>query len=91
MLGDDVTKENNIPVNSSDNSLQRADDTSQGEDNACSSNLSDIYKDIIGTRCRAPFSHEWGSLGYHNALIAGIEEQTDLDIPKVISSEPLIP
>lgn len=77
MLGNDVTNESSLPGHSIDNSMQNAD-------NSRDTDFSNVYKDIIGTKCRAPYTHDWGSMGYHNALIVGIDEQTDLEIPKVI-------
>ena len=29
--------------------------------------------DISGTKCRAPFSHDWGGLQYYNAMILSVD------------------
>lgn len=45
---------------------------------------SEELKDLIGTRCRAPFVHEWGSTSYYNAVISGIDQaDSTMDLPKV--------
>ncbi|KAL4218838.1 hypothetical protein ACF0H5_021426 [Mactra antiquata] len=49
----------------------------------CNQSLTVLYKDIIGTKCRAPYVHEWGAKTYSNALITSIECVSDLDLPKV--------
>ena len=77
LLSDDVTQNRNLPQSNSLNN------SPPSPDNSSSTELSDMYKDIVGTKCRAPYTHEWGSMGYHNALIIGIDELTDLDLPKV--------
>ena len=30
-------------------------------------------EDLSGKRCRAPFSHSWGEMAYHNAMVLGRE------------------
>ncbi|XP_060592814.1 zinc finger CCCH-type with G patch domain-containing protein-like [Ruditapes philippinarum] len=45
--------------------------------------LSDMYNDIIGTKCRAPYTHDWGAKIFGNALIAGVVNDSELEIPKV--------
>lgn len=45
--------------------------------------VSNMYEDIVGTKCRAPFTHDWGEKTYGNALIAEIDAASDLQSPKV--------
>ncbi|XP_045194698.2 zinc finger CCCH-type with G patch domain-containing protein-like [Mercenaria mercenaria] len=45
--------------------------------------MSDMYNEIVGTKCRAPYIHEWGAKTHGNALIAGVEKDSELEIPKV--------
>lgn len=41
-------------------------------------------KQMIGLKCRAPYVHEWGSLGYHNAIVSEvIPSDADGQLPKV--------
>ena len=71
MLGDDVTQTN------------KGNARQQQSDNLNKS-LSDIYADVVGTKCRAPFVQSWGEKTYGNALIVGIEDPlSDDEIPKV--------
>ncbi|KAK3610986.1 hypothetical protein CHS0354_015102 [Potamilus streckersoni] len=59
-------------------------DSSQNNSSQFAENsFSDMYNDIVGMRCRAPYTHEWGSMSYCNAMIAGIECGKNTDEPKV--------
>lgn len=35
--------------------------------------IEDSISSLVGSKCEAPFSFDWGVLGYHNALITSIE------------------
>ena len=78
LLGDDLTHNEQKPPSPS------CTQGSQDREAPNSTDLNDVYKDIIGTRCRAPYTHDWGSMSYHNALIVGIEAETDFEIPQVL-------
>ena len=42
------------------------------------------FKDLIGGICRVPFSHDWGSMSYYNAIITGVDKlSAEEDSPKV--------
>ncbi|KAK7489815.1 hypothetical protein BaRGS_00018997, partial [Batillaria attramentaria] len=45
---------------------------------------------LTGMKCRAPFSHDWGKLDYHNALVMSAERETDTDqiLVKVMFTTP---
>lgn len=69
----------------SDESESSADDKDESSDDnvAIDCFVSSVDKELsnlIGMKCRAPFSHEWGGLDYHNALITSVSkdwEQND--------------
>ena len=42
-----------------------------------SSGVSEIEKSISGTRCKAPYSFDWGVTGYYNAMVLSVEETDD--------------
>ena len=50
-----------------------------------SQDVLDVFEEIVGTKCRAPFTHEWGEKTYGNALIAEVDDESNLETPKVIS------
>ncbi|XP_028394974.1 zinc finger CCCH-type with G patch domain-containing protein-like [Dendronephthya gigantea] len=39
--------------------------------------VSEIEKSIAGTRCKAPYSFDWGVAGYYNAMVLSVEEMDD--------------
>ena len=39
---------------------------------------------VLGTKCRAPFSHGWGGLSYHDALVSSVEPTESSEPPKVL-------
>jgi hypothetical protein len=41
--------------------------------------ISEKLSDIVGTLCRAPYVHEWGSSSYHSAMVTDIEMSDDND------------
>lgn len=45
--------------------------------------MSAMFDSIIGTKCRAPFTQEWGEKTYGNAMIAEVDTESDMDNPKV--------
>lgn len=64
------------------NNIKDEDDTSDYndvQDNKSSPN----FNELIGMKCRVPFSHDWGGMSYHNAIISGIDVSDSVDIPMV--------
>ncbi|KAI9578737.1 zinc finger CCCH-type with G patch domain-containing protein [Glossina fuscipes] len=37
------------------------------------------YDEMVGQKCSAPHKHFWGAIGYHNALISGVEDTAYVD------------
>lgn len=42
--------------------------------------LSGKLSEIVGTLCRAPYTHDWGSSSHHNAMVTNIEMSDDNEI-----------
>ncbi|KAL3871835.1 hypothetical protein ACJMK2_039807 [Sinanodonta woodiana] len=66
--------------------LSAVSDSDSSQENSsqfAENSLSDIYNDIVGMRCRAPYTLEWGAMSYCNAMIAGIECGKNTDESKV--------
>lgn len=75
MLSDDVTKPDENPSSTGSDSPEHGTVPQQTDDE---------LKQMIGMRCRAAFSHDWGGLSYHNAIISGILPTTSTNfVPKV--------
>lgn len=90
MLGDDIFntgKENQqSQLETKEENLQTSSSYSNGDQQSTSAGinfLNDVYKDIIGTKCQAPYTPDWGTMHYGNALISAIEMQSDTEVPKV--------
>lgn len=49
--------------------------------------MSAMFDSIVGTKCRAPFTQEWGEKTYGNAMIAEIDTESDVEIPKVKNTD----
>ena len=65
-------------------SLNEAVEAHNSDTSACSVQaLSDMYNDIVGTKCRAPYTHDWGAKIFGNALIESVVTDTELEIPRV--------
>ena len=45
--------------------------------------MTDAYQEIIGTKCRAPFVQDWGEKIFSNAMIAAVETESEVEMPKV--------
>lgn len=56
---------------------------SSGSDACPVQTMSNMYDEIVGTRCRAPYRPDWGAKVYGNALIATVENDLELEMPKV--------
>ncbi|KAI8119322.1 hypothetical protein FF38_06884 [Lucilia cuprina] len=41
--------------------------------------LKNKFEKMIGEKCSAPHKHTWGAVGYHNAIICGIEDEAYID------------
>lgn len=92
MLGDELSENasENKEKKPSYSEMEKRDNSfdSTRADNPSSSNcpmqmMSDMYNEIVGTRCRAPYRPDWGAKVYGNALISGVENDSNLEIPKV--------
>ncbi|XP_071097176.1 zinc finger CCCH-type with G patch domain-containing protein-like [Haliotis cracherodii] len=90
-LGGDVfdgppggTSRGSPPATGSQSELQDEEsDQSDGEKEANVS-VAESFSELVGMKCRAPFSHDWGGLSYHNALVFQVEPgRTDEEIPQV--------
>ncbi|XP_046845095.1 zinc finger CCCH-type with G patch domain-containing protein-like [Xenia sp. Carnegie-2017] len=68
-------------INTSDKYEEKESDVAITKDNSpeessstSTSHASDIERSVSGTRCRAPYSFDWGVTGYHNAMVYSVEE-----------------
>ncbi|KAL5012745.1 hypothetical protein ScPMuIL_011296 [Solemya velum] len=51
--------------------------------------MTDIFKDIIGTKCRTSYTHEWGAMTSHNAMVVEVDQLSgDLSKVKVMFCNP---
>lgn len=41
------------------------------------SSVDEDLSDLVGLKCRAPHSHDWGKLDYHNALIISARKHSE--------------
>ena len=93
MLSDDVTKSQNESTSSSNCGFEIDKggnksylETTKGDNSANTDedDYSAYFKDLIGGICRVPFSHDWGSMSYYNAIITGVDKPSaEEDSPKV--------
>lgn len=66
------------------------DNSASKTETSCSSNTDPVCKlkqnikeelsEIVGTLCRAPYLHEWGSSSYHNAMVTDIDISDDNEV-----------
>lgn len=66
------------------------DNSASKTETSCSSNIDPVCKvrqnireelsEIVGTLCRAPYLHEWGSSSYHNAMVTDIDISDDNEV-----------
>ncbi|KAH9488480.1 hypothetical protein Btru_062315 [Bulinus truncatus] len=82
-----VIDDDNEKQNSSDGDDYSEEEESNGDD-------SSLFSSLIGTKCRAPFSHEWGGYHYGNAMIWSVDppssDSTDYMV-RVIFLNPVHP
>ncbi|XP_064649399.1 zinc finger CCCH-type with G patch domain-containing protein-like [Lineus longissimus] len=76
--GNATTKYSNIADNDGDDDDDDDDDDEDDDDGESSNNatLKEIQQKLQGlegTKCRVPFTQDWGSLEYHNALVLSAE------------------
>jgi hypothetical protein len=93
LLAEDVTKNSNESPSSSNSGIEIDKggnksylETTKGDNsgNTDGDDYSAYFKDLIGGICRVPFSHDWGSMSYYNAIITGVDKPTaEEDSPKV--------
>jgi hypothetical protein len=78
-----------IPLQSSPSSpsspSSSSDSESDGEGVRGDDPLSGELEKLVGMKCCAPFSHDWGRLDYHNALVMSAVKEQDTD--KILVSE----
>ena len=48
-----------------------------------SEDVEQSFSQLVGMKCRAPFSHDWGEFSYHNGLILSVNATEDEAMPKV--------
>lgn len=89
-LAEDNTTQSSVSQNSEVISQRAYNDSSDGETgiildiaNDDSSHSNTDLDQIAGTKCQAPFAHDWGPTHYHNAMILGVESLNGEDEPKV--------
>ncbi|XP_052789995.1 zinc finger CCCH-type with G patch domain-containing protein-like [Mya arenaria] len=86
MLGTDVTSSQDSAENKNnfkEKVYEGRDRCNEELDVSSGGSVNDLYKDIVGTRCQAPYAHDWGEKAYGNALIAGVETGLETEMPKV--------
>ncbi|WAR31939.1 ZGPAT-like protein [Mya arenaria] len=85
MLGTDVTSSQDSAENKNnfkEKVYEGRDRCNEELDVSSGGSVNDLYKDIVGTRCQAPYAHDWGEKAYGNALIAGVETGLETEMPK---------
>ncbi|BFZ20383.1 hypothetical protein BsWGS_23422 [Bradybaena similaris] len=76
------TPASRISLPSSSNCASRNDnnnDSSEDDDSNEGQQASAEYSQLIGTKCRAPFSHDYGGLHYGNAMIWSVDPPAESD------------
>lgn len=66
---------NVTPINGNAESQEAEVEADDIDDDGSISELEKCLSLLEGSRCRAPYSQEWGQLGYHNALVVGVEAE----------------
>lgn len=76
------TPVNHISLPSSSNCASRNynnNDSGEDDDSNEGQQSSADYSQLIGTKCRAPFSHDYGGLHYGNAMIWSVDPPAESD------------
>lgn len=90
-LGGDVfdaplggTSRGSPPATGSQSELQDEESDQSDYEKEAHASVAESFSELVGMKCRAPFSHYWGGLSYHNALVFQVEPgRTDEEIPQV--------
>lgn len=46
--------------------------SNQNQHDNCDADIEDKLKSLEGMKCRAPHTHQWGDIAYHNALVCSV-------------------
>ncbi|XP_067662235.1 zinc finger CCCH-type with G patch domain-containing protein-like isoform X2 [Haliotis asinina] len=72
------------PPTGNQSELQLKESGQSDDEEEADASVAESFSELVGMKCRAPFSHDWGGLAYHNALVFQVEPSiTDDEIPKV--------
>uniref|UniRef100_T1IUR7 Zinc finger CCCH-type with G patch domain-containing protein n=1 Tax=Strigamia maritima TaxID=126957 RepID=T1IUR7_STRMM len=69
-----VSPENENILQTNDTSTADNCEVGENEDN----DMVDVLSSIEGSKCRAPFTHEWGEHSHHNAVVLSVEPAANI-------------
>ncbi|XP_054742779.1 zinc finger CCCH-type with G patch domain-containing protein [Anastrepha obliqua] len=75
----EIAQLNNDGTNGSNDTIDcKGDDEKQMEE------LRSNLETMVGQKCSAPHQHTWGAIGYHNALVCGVDNSATIDCKGVL-------